>query len=284
MTFGVVATESRPHELGPIGDSYAVVVSTNDVIHTRVNVGATQNHLSQLFTVSTSDSNRDGQFFCRLDGHTDIIDAKIGVGADDGSRTEVHTLSGKVASETSFLALEALCERLQRATRTVTSGWDASRLVVEIGRDVILQQFPQILNNELGGTSITILSQALIDSKNVHKFVSKVILTSVTTIQSNGWTDRDWWYRKYAHDDPFGTTCVFIHANENQISIWDSFKPFSDVTSIQLVFALVHLLLFESGGFVELDLALFGTTVHTDCTLGTRTNLDNLFDDFAEFG
>ena len=74
-----------------------------------------------------------------------------------------------------------------------------------------------------------------------------------------------------------------IHSHENQIRIGNSFQPFSDVTGIQLVFTLVHLLLLESGGFIELNLALFGTTVHTDCTLGTRTYLDDIFDDFAEF-
>ena len=74
-----------------------------------------------------------------------------------------------------------------------------------------------------------------------------------------------------------------IHSDENQILIGNSLQPFTDVSRIQLVFALVHLLLLESGGFIELNLALFGTTVHTDCTLGTRTDFDDIFDDFAEF-
>ena len=74
-----------------------------------------------------------------------------------------------------------------------------------------------------------------------------------------------------------------IHSDENQIIIGDSFKPFSDVAGIQLVFTLVHLLLLEGRWLVELNLALFGATMHTHCTLSARTFLDDVLDDLAEF-
>ena len=138
MAFGVVTTESRPHELGSISDAYTVRVATKDVIDSRVDVGAAQNHLSQLFTVSTGDSNWDSQFFGRLNWDADIIDAKIRIRADDGSCTEVHTLPRQVASETAFLSFESLRKRLQRAARTMPSRRDACRLVVEIRGNVIL--------------------------------------------------------------------------------------------------------------------------------------------------
>jgi hypothetical protein len=90
--------------------------------------------------------------------HTNLVDSEVRIWADDGSSTEVHALSGKVATEATFLSLEALRKRLEGTTGTVSSGWDSASLVIEVGSDVVLKQFPQVLDNQLWRTRVTVLA------------------------------------------------------------------------------------------------------------------------------
>ena len=74
-----------------------------------------------------------------------------------------------------------------------------------------------------------------------------------------------------------------FHTDENQIFIRDSLEPLTDVSSVQLVFALILFLLLECSWFIKLDFTLFSTTVHANLALQTRTFFDDVFDDLLEF-
>ena len=101
MAVGVEASESSPDILRSVGNTNAEVVTTDDVVHTRVNIRPAQNHSAKLFPVSASSTDWNCEFLRRVYWHTNLVDSEVGVWTDDGSSAEVHALSGKVATEAS---------------------------------------------------------------------------------------------------------------------------------------------------------------------------------------
>tara|TARA_B100001287_G_scaffold252826_1_gene235045 strand:- start:244 stop:618 length:375 start_codon:yes stop_codon:yes gene_type:complete len=108
-TLGVVTSESGVNQSTARVDSNASAVSTHDVINTRVNIGATENHLSHLLTVSECDTDWNCQLLSDLDRYTDFVDPEVWVRRNDRARTEVDTLSREVRSESPFFAFQSLC-------------------------------------------------------------------------------------------------------------------------------------------------------------------------------
>src|SRR5207247_6954384 len=96
----------------------------------------------------------DRQFAGRLDGDADLVNRQDRVRGDDRSGTEVHPLAGEVRTETAFLALESLDECLQRSSGPVPRVGDGGGLIVTVRRHVVLEQFPQALDDQLARPSV----------------------------------------------------------------------------------------------------------------------------------
>ena len=133
-----------------------------------MHIGTTHDHLSQLLAVAAGHPNWHGELLSRLCRHTDLVDAKVGVGANHRTRTEVDTLAGEVAPEPALLAFQSLGEGFEGSSRAVPSRRDSAGLVVEVGGAVVLQQFPEVLDDELRGASVAVLTQTLVDSEDVY--------------------------------------------------------------------------------------------------------------------
>ena len=175
VTLWVVTAESSVDQSASLIDTDTSAVTANDVVHTRVNIRTTENHLTHLLTVSRGHTNRYGQFLGNLGWYTNFVHSEVWIWGDHRPGTEVDTLTGQVASESSFLTFQSLSERLQCSARAVTCWWNSRRLVVEVGRNVVLQQFPQVLYNQLRSTGVAVFSQSLINSKYVDELVCQVV-------------------------------------------------------------------------------------------------------------
>ena len=62
---------------------------------------------------------------------------------------------------------------------------------------MILQELPQILNDQLGRASLAVLLEALVDPDDVHQLMREVILASLTGLQSDGGAHGNWRHRQY---------------------------------------------------------------------------------------
>ncbi len=133
-----------------------------------MHIGTTHDHLSQLLAVAAGHPNWHGELLSRLYRHTDLVDAKVGVGANHRARAEVDTLAREVAPEPALLAFQSLGEGFEGSSRAVPSRRDSAGLVVEVGGAVVLQQFPEVLDDELRGASVAVLTQTLVDSEDVY--------------------------------------------------------------------------------------------------------------------
>ena len=282
VALGVVAAESCVDEAASCVDLDAAAVATDDVVHTGVNVRPAQNHLAHLLSVSGGHTDGDGEFLGDLGRDTDLVDAEVGVGRNHRASTEVDTLTGKVASEATFLPLEALRERLEGSTGAMTCRWDARGLVVKVGGDVVLQQLPQVLNDELGCTGVTVFSQALVDAQHVDELVGQVVFRPVAAVQGDGRANGDGWDWEHLENDPLWTV-LLVHADEDEVLGRDAAEPLTDIAWVEFALGVVVLFL-EGRRLVEDDLALGRTAVHADLTLGAGGDLLDFLDDLRKFG
>ena len=202
VTLWVVASESGVNQSASLIDTDTSAVAADDVVHTRVDIRATEDHLTHLLTVTRGHTDRYGQFLCNLGWHTDFVHAEVWIWGDHRPSTEVDTLTGQVASESSFLTFQSLSQRLEGSSGAVTCWWDTRGLVVEVGRHVVLEKFPKVLNNQLWSARVTVFTKSLVDSENVNEFVGQVVFGAVTAVEGNRRADGDWSCLLYTSPSP----------------------------------------------------------------------------------
>ena len=148
---------------------------------------------------------------------------------------------------------------------------------------MVLKQFPKVLNNQLRCTGVTVLSQSLVDTKDVNEFVSQIVFRAVSAVQGDGWSNGDGRHWEHLENNPFGTV-LFVHSDENQVLGWDAAEPFTDVSWVEFSLSPFGIVLFLEGRwFVQDNFSLGRTAMHADLSLGARCDLFDLFDDLREF-
>jgi hypothetical protein len=254
------------------GDLDAPPVGADDVVdprqvfaaHAEGGLGAALDQLPGLLDVVRRDLDGHGQLAGRVDRHADLVDADVGVGADDGAGAEVDALPRQVAAEAAFLALEALAQGLEGATGAVPRGRDAAGLVVHVGGDVVLQQLPQVLDDELRRARVAVLLEALVDAQHVDQLVGEVVLAALAALQGDAGPHRHRGNRQHGQHHPLraGGGAVVQHraapfhragvdAQQLQLVVGDLLQPLADVHGGELV-----ALLAEGRGLLEVDLLL----------------------------
>ena len=79
VTLRVVTAESSVDQTAAFVNSNTTVVATDNVVHTRVNIRTTENHLTHLLTVTRSNTDWNSEFLCNLLRDTDFIDTEVRV-------------------------------------------------------------------------------------------------------------------------------------------------------------------------------------------------------------
>ncbi len=144
-------------------------------------------------------------------------------------------------------------------------------LVVEIGGDVVLQKFPEVLDDELGCTGILVLLEPLVDPDDIHEFVSQVILRALSVLEDDRGAHGDRRDRKNGEDRPLRPRDIRVDPENPQVLVRDLLKARPDIGRGQLVLDLpaifIKIDLGEGGGFLEVDLELLLPTVGADSLL-----------------
>ena len=269
---GVVDVDSLRHIGGvPVRDPDPPSVGTDDVVHTGEvrlvgrGCGTAGHHLPDLLDVVLVDVHGNGELPGSDDRDTDLVDGEQRIGRDDRTRGEVHTLSGQVGSETSLLTLEPLGQGLQGTAGPVPRRRDTGRLVVEVGGDVVLEQLPQVLDDQLGGTGVTVLPEPLVDPQDVDQLVGQVVLGPVSGVEGDGGPHGHGRDGQRSEHHPLGPAGGGLDSEGDEVLVGDPLEPLADLLGRELV---VVLDLAECRGLVELDLDLLGTAVGADALPG----------------
>ena len=237
------------HDLDPLA------VLADQVVHAAlvdpVLIGRRRTPLDELFRevgVVGRDLERDRQRATDLGRDADLVDRQHRVGRDDRPRGEIDPLTGEVRPEPAVLSLEPLGERLERAAGPVPGRRDAAGLVIEVGRNVILEQFPQVLDDELGRAHVAVLAESLVDPEDVDQLVGEVVFTAFPALERDGRADLDRRDRQHGQDHPLGPAGLRIEPKGADIVVRDPLQASADLFGGDLVAVLP-----EGGGLVEDD-------------------------------
>ena len=136
----------------------------------------------------------------------------------------------------------------------MAGGRNTGGLVVKVGRDVVLQEFPKVLNDELRCTGVTVFTQTLVDSQHVHELVGQVVFRAVTAVQCNGRSNGDGGHRKHLENNPLGAV-LLVHADEDEVLGRDAAEPLAYISRVEFSLGVVVLFL-EGRRLVEDDFSL----------------------------
>ena len=139
---------------------------------------------------------------------------------------------------------------------------DPRGLVVEVRRHVVLEELPQVFDDELRGAGIPVFPQSLVDPQDIDEFVGQVILRSVPALQGDGRTHRHGRNEEGGQDHPLGPRDLRVHAEDAEVLVRDPLEPLADFLRRQLVPVLP-----EGRRLVERDLALLFAAVRASLPL-----------------
>ena len=105
MTIWIKAPKSCPDVLRSVGNPNPEPITPDDVVYTRMDIWASQDHLSELFPVSTCGPDRHCQLLGRLNWDSHFVDPEVRIWADYCSSTEVNSLSRQITPESALLSL-----------------------------------------------------------------------------------------------------------------------------------------------------------------------------------
>jgi len=157
----------------------------------------------------------------------------------------------------------------------VTCRGAACDFVVEVCGDVVLQEFPEIFDDQLGGTCVLVLLEPLVDTDDIHELVGQVVFRPLPVLKDNRWPHGNRRDGKNGKDRPLGTGNIGIDTERDEILVRDLFHPCAYVGRGKLVLHLFAVLdhdFGEGSRLLEVDLELLFAAVGADAFL-----LDILF-------
>jgi len=95
---------------------------------------------------------------------------------------------------------------------------------------MVLEQFPEILDDELRCTRILVLLEPLVDTDDVHQFVSEIILGALSILKDNGRPHSDRGNRQHGKNRPLRTGNFRIDPEMLEVFIGYLLKPCPDIS------------------------------------------------------
>ncbi len=152
---------------------------------------------------------------------------------------------------------------------------------------MVLQELPEVLDDQLGCAGILVLLEPLVDPDDIHEFVGQVVLGSLPVLEDDRGAHRDRRDREDGEDRPLRPRDVGIDPHHPQVVVRDLLQARTDVGRGQLVLDLppfLHEDLREGGGLLEVDLELLLVAVGADPLFLDILLGDDIAGNLAVFG
>ena len=94
---------------------------------------------------------------------------------------------------------------------------------------MVLQEFPEIFDDQLGRAGVLVLLEPLIDPDDVHEFVGQVVLRPLPILENDRGAHRDRRDGKHREDRPFRTCDVGVDTHQPQVVIRDLLEARPDI-------------------------------------------------------
>jgi len=100
---------------------------------------------------------------------------------------------------------------------------------------MVLQEFPEVLDDELGCAGILVLFEPLVDPYNIHEFVGQVILGSLPVLKDDRGAHRDRRNWENGKDSPLRSRDVRVDPESAQVFVRDLLQACAYVGGGQFV-------------------------------------------------
>jgi len=100
---------------------------------------------------------------------------------------------------------------------------------------MILQQLPEILDDQLGSSCLAVLLEALVDSDDVHQLVGEVVLAPLAGLQGDGGAHGHWRHRQHRQYHPLRPGRGRVHAHHRYVLIRDLLEAVSYIRGGELM-------------------------------------------------
>ena len=126
---------------------------------------------------------------------------------------------------------------------------------------MVLQEFPEILNDQLRRARFLILLEPLVYPDNINEFVCQIVLASLPCLECDRRAHSDRRHRQHRQDHPFGARVVRVHTKDREIFIRYVLEPVPDIAWK----LFVPVLIIRGRFFVrDLQLVLAAVRAHFD--------------------
>ena len=100
---------------------------------------------------------------------------------------------------------------------------------------MILQQLPEVLDDQLGGSCLAVLLETLVDPDDVHQLMGEVVLAPLAGLQGDGGSHGHWRHRQHRQYHPLRPCRGRIHAHHRYVLIRDLLEAVPDIRSGELM-------------------------------------------------
>ena len=94
---------------------------------------------------------------------------------------------------------------------------------------MVLQEFPEILNDQLRRARFLVLLEPLVYPDNINKFVCQIVLASLPGLERDRRAHSDRRHGQHRQDHPFRARVIRIHAKDREIFIRYVLEPVPDI-------------------------------------------------------
>lgn len=96
-----------------------------------------------------------------------------------------------MAAEATLFTFETLSKGAEGTTRAMTGRGNAGDFIIEESSDMVLEEFPEIFDNEVRGAGFNVFAKTLINANGIDELVSEIILGADACFEDNRRADRD---------------------------------------------------------------------------------------------
>ncbi len=172
--------------------------------------------------------------------NTELSDGDVGVGSNNGARTELHALALDVVANTTLLAPQTLLDGLERPAIALRTRSHTRNLVVHESGHVVLEHVRPLVNHGLGRASLNAgLEVGIVSLNDLRQLVRQVILGALVVLLDHTGTNLRRRNGQHCTDHPVRATPEAIQAEEVHVLVGNTTEEAEHIFDFQALLLLL---------------------------------------------
>lgn len=195
-----------------------------DALCARVGLGTVANIPQESLTIVRRHDFGKGKVHRNLLRHTEFVQVNVGVGGDDRTGAEIHTLAHQIAAHTTGLGTEAGLEGSQGTSRALLARRHATNVVVHVGRNRVLEKGGVLVNHRSRVVLVDAVAHTVIRTDDGDELVGEIVLHALVVVHHDRRTHRKRRHCEDGTNHPLGTRELVIESQAVAVCVRDALK------------------------------------------------------------